>query len=169
MANLLRASLAWALPGRGGALLHAAGIALDGRAFVLVGPSGSGKTTWARVAGEAGAVVLSDDLVMVDGIGPRLEALGAPFRSTLRLPLAAGRWPLAAILFPRHGARPSFEPCSALLAKARVTANLTFIADAVERDERVAGVIERLTSQVACADLAFAPDPSFLNLLRRLP
>ena len=52
MMNLLRACLAWRLPARGAALLHAAGLALDGRAFLLVGAEGSGKTTWARIGAD---------------------------------------------------------------------------------------------------------------------
>lgn len=169
LANLMRACLAWRLPGRGGMLLHAAGLIVDGRAFVLAGAAGSGKSTWARFGEEAGARVLSDDLVLIDGAGERLEALGTPFRSTHRSVSPPGRWPLAAILFPEHGSPPALAPVERLLAAARLTANLTFIAEAVERDERIVDLLERVVNQVPCAELTFAPEPSFLELLRSWP
>lgn len=164
--NFLRASLAWKLPSRGGMLMHAAGLVVEERGFILVGAEGSGKSSWARVGESAGCLVLSDDLVMLDGAGPKLEVLGAPFRSTHDADYRPGRWPLAAVLFPRHGERAAVEPCEALIARARLVANLTFIAEAVERDDRIPPMLERLTSTVPCAELTFALDGSFVDLLR---
>ncbi len=43
--------------------LHAAGVAVDGRAALLPGPSGSGKSTLFREAGRLGLQMLSDDLI----------------------------------------------------------------------------------------------------------
>jgi hypothetical protein len=164
--NFLRAALAWRLPSRGGMLMHAAGLVVEERSFILVGPEGSGKSSWAKLGESAGCRVLSDDLVLVDGAGARLEALGAPFRSTHLADYRPGRWPLAAALFPRHGERAALEPCDALIARARLVANLTFIAEAVEKDERIPAMLERLTASVPCAELTFALDGTFLELLR---
>jgi hypothetical protein len=164
--NLLRACLAWRLPARGAAMLHAAGLVIDGRAFVLVGPEGCGKSTWARCAEEAGAEILSDDLVLVEGTAEGAEALGSPLRSTHRSPLRPGRWPLAALLFPRHGETAVWEPSKPLLARARLAANLPFVSAALECDPRVAFVVERLVTRVPCKELTFSPDPSFVELLR---
>jgi hypothetical protein len=169
LVNLTRACLAWLLPGREGMLLHAAGLIVGERAFLLAGAEGSGKSTWARAGEEGGARVLSDDLVLVDGAGERLEALGAPFRSTHEAVCGPGRWPLAAILFPRHGSPPAAEPTPGLLASARLTANLTFVAEAVGADPRLDALLQRVAREIPCADLTFAPDPSFLQLLRRWP
>ena len=167
--NLIRACLAWILPNRGGCLLHAAGLVVRGRAFLLVGPAGSGKSTWVRLGEEAGGHALSDDLVLVDGIGPRPDALGAPFCSTHRADYRPGRWPLAAILFPRHGDAPARGSCAPLLARARLTANLSFLVDVASKDPRVVSLVERLAGEVDCADLTFATDPSFVGLLRDWP
>lgn len=169
LANLLRACLAWRLPSRGGMLLHSAGLVVDGRAFLLVGAEGSGKSTWARLGEEGGARVLSDDLVPLDAAAGRLLALGSPFRSTHRGAATPGRWPLAAILFPRHGSPPAALPVGELLATARLAANLTFVAEGLDRDERIAAVLRRAAARVACAELTFAPEPSFLGLLRDWP
>jgi hypothetical protein len=164
--NLLRACLAWRLPQRGGALLHAAGLVVDGLGFALVGPEGSGKSTWVRLGEEAGARPLSDDLVLVDGVGECPLLLGSPFRSTHRADYRPGRWPLSAILFPAHGAVARVDPVSPLLARARVLANLPFIADAPADDPSVGRLVERMTATVPCAQLSFAPDGEFVQLLR---
>jgi hypothetical protein len=164
-ANLVRAALAWRMLSRGGALLHAAGIVLRGRAFVLAGASGSGKSTWARLAAEAGASVLSDDLVLLDGRGGGIEALGAPFRSTHERTVGPGRWPLAAILFPVHGSDAALSPVSGIEARARVLANLPFVIDGVAGDRRVTETIERWMASVPTRKLTFGLDPAFLDTL----
>jgi hypothetical protein len=165
LVNLLRACLAWSMPGRGGMLLHAAGLVVEGRAFLLVGGEGSGKSTWARLGESRGARVLSDDLVLVDGSGSELEALGAPFRSTHVADYRPGRWPLAALLFPRHGTPPALNPVDKLSARARIVANLPFVAEAIADDDRLPTVLSRVVRSVACSELRFALEPSFVELL----
>jgi hypothetical protein len=154
---------------RGGALFHAAGVVHRGRAFVLAGAAGSGKSTWARLAEEAGASVLSDDLVLLDGHGGGIEALGAPFRSTHRPTAGPGRWPLAAILFPAHGPTVSVAAVTGIEARARVLANLPFVVEGVGRDPRVSETIERLVSTVPTRLLTFARDPAFMKALESFP
>jgi hypothetical protein len=166
--NLLRACLAWRLPDRGAAMLHAAGLVVDGRAFVLVGPAGSGKSTWV-VHGEAtGARALSDDVVLVDRATGTLEALGAPFRSTHRREYRPGRWPVAAVLWPMHGPAPALTATPRLLARAKVAANLPFLADGVGQDERIDAAVDAVLS-VPCLGLTFAPDAAFVPLLAGFP
>jgi len=164
-ANLIRAALAWRMLSRGGALLHAAGIILRDRAFVLAGPADSGKSTWARLAEEAGGSVLSDDLVLVDGGGDGIEALGAPFRSTHENTLGPGRWPLAAILFPVHGSEAALSPVSGIESRAKVLANLPFVADGVAADRRVTETIEAWIATVPTRKLTFGRDPAFIDTL----
>jgi hypothetical protein len=167
--NLLRACLAWLLPSRRAMLLHAAGLVVGGRAFLLVGAEGSGKSSWARIGEGAGAQVLSDDLVLVDGSGNTPEVLGSPFRSTHVADYRPGRWPLSAIFFPRHGEAAASSRADALLAKARIVANMTFIAEAVGRDERIAPLLNSLAESVPCAELTFGLEPSFMEILRSWP
>jgi len=167
--NLVRASLAWCLPSRGAALLHAAGLVLDGRGFLLAGAESSGKSTWARLGEEQGGTVISDDLVLVDGTRDGHALLGAPFRSTHKTVFRQGRWPLACILFPDHGLSPRISRVPAIVAKARIAANLTFVADAVQLDDRVAALIDDLATRTPCAQLTFAPDPGFVEALRDWP
>ena len=167
--NLVRASLAWCLPSRGAALLHAAGLVLDGRGFVLAGAESSGKSTWARLGEQRGGIVISDDLVLVDATPDGHALLGAPFRSTHKTLFRKERWPLACILFPDHGPSPSTSSVAPIVAKARIAANLTFIADAVQSDDRVPALIDDLATRTPCAQLTFAPDPGFVETLRAWP
>jgi hypothetical protein len=110
--------------------------------------------------------VLSDDIVLVEGGEAGVEALGSPLRSTHRSDYRPGRWPVAAILFPRHGPRPAWTRCDPLRARARIAANLPFVQTAIEWDERVAAVVERLATEVSCKELTFALDASFVEFLR---
>jgi len=165
--NFVRAGLAWRLPGRGGAFLHAAGLVIDGVAFLLIGSENAGKSSWASLGRQVGAEVLSDDVVLVDRSDDRFVALGAPFRSTLKLPSRPGRHPVGALLFPRHTPAVIVGEMTRLAAGARITANLPFVADAIERDRRIADVVDALTSRLPCRDFGFALDPSFVEVLRR--
>jgi len=167
--NLVRAGLAWVLPSRAGCVLHAAGLVLDGRAFVLVGPEGSGKTTWARLGQDAGAVAVSDDLVLLDATADGPVLLGAPFRSTLAGRAPRGRWPLAAVLLPAHGPSVACSPVPALVARARLLANLPFVATGIELDPRLARLVEGLVAAVPWAELRFGLEPGFVEVLRRWP
>ena len=166
--NHLRACLAWALPARGAALVHAAGILVEGQGYLLVGPEGSGKSSFAEIGERGGAYVVSDDLVLCDTAEGRAELLGAPFRSTHRGPKRPGRWPLVALLFPHHGEGARWSPAPGIVARGRLLANLPFVADAAGRDGRIDAVVERLAA-VPCLDLTFALDPGFLDLLREGP
>ena len=47
--------------------------------------------------------------------------------------------------------------------------DLPFVADGVEHDGRIGAVVGRLIERTRCAELTFAPDPGFLQLLRDAP
>ncbi len=163
--NLCRAVFAAWLPARGGALLHAAGVVVEARAFLLVGGEGSGKTTFAQRAAAGGALVLGDDLVLVDTPGPNPpHALAAPLRPQSLGPPAPGRWPIACLLFPSRGAPAALEPIAELEVQARLVANLPFLERRLGRDETLARLLQRLASLPA-RRLRFAPDASFVDLL----
>ncbi len=168
LVNLLCAAAAWRLPSRRGCVLHAACAVLDGRAFVLVGPEGAGKTTWATLAARAGASVLSDDVVLLDGASGRPEALSAPFRDDALAPVGPGRWRVSAILLPRHGLEPRLERVTRLAAEARLAANLLYVAPLLESDPRVGDTMEALASAVPVWSLTFARDARFVQEIRRL-
>lgn len=167
--SLLRACLAWRLPDRGAALIHAAGAAVDGRGYLLVGPGGAGKTSWVTLVERCGGRALSDDLVLVEAGAGRIDLLGAPFRSTHVADYRPGRFELAAVLFPRQGSPAAWSRAPGLLARARILANLPFVSDAPVEDGRLEPLIAALAERVPCLDFTFALDTSFVELLRRGP
>jgi hypothetical protein len=164
--NLFAAALAVRMPSRPGALLHAAGVVIDGRAFLLVGPEGAGKSTFARAASEGGAQVVSDDVVLVDGAGGGLCLLGSPIRAHEATSPGPGRWPVAAILHARHGETSRLDAVNRVTAEAVLTANLPFVVSGWGRDARLDAVVAYLAQCVPHRLLTFAPDPSFVHMLR---
>ena len=165
LANLLAAAMAATLPSRPGAMLHAAGIVVDGRAFLLTGPSGTGKSTWARAAGAGGARIVGDDTIVVDASSSELMLLGTPIRAHDLRPLGRGRWPVAAILHARWGSPPSLGPVSPAVAQARLAANLLYLVSGWGNDARLPALLDLLAATPQ-RELTFAPDPSFVTLLR---
>jgi hypothetical protein len=163
--NLAIAAIAWRLVGRGGGALHAAAILVDGRAFVLVGAEGTGKTTFAAGAAQAGLPVLSDDIVLVDRGRGVLEALGAPVRDRAFPHPGPGRWPVAAILLPRHGAPAQIAPATRLAASAAVAANLLYVSETWGTDERAGAAVEAILGAAPACVLTFPPGSSFVPLL----
>jgi hypothetical protein len=104
LAMVLRAAMCQALAPEG-ALIHAAGIAIDQAGFLFVAPSGGGKTTISRLFSRQ-ADVLSDDAVCVrpDRHHPGHYCLyGTSFWSGPAYPSRAGAVPLRGIFFLRKG------------------------------------------------------------------
>lgn len=127
--NVLHATIAWRIVKLGGLLLHAASAVLDGRGFVLIGAEGSGKSTWARGMASAGAIALGDDIALVLPSPTGFDLVGSPLRAKEFGGGTPGRWPLAAILLPRHAEQPSLSPVSGLEVHAALAANLPFATD----------------------------------------
>jgi len=166
LVNLTCAAVGWRLAARGGGAVHAAGVLIDGAAYLLIGPSGCGKTTWARTAAGAGLPVLSDDCVLVDGSEGRLVALGSPFRSKDFPSPGPGRWPVAAILLPAHADEPSIAPVSRLMLEARIAANLLFSSHASDARPIAAQAVSAIASGATARTLAFRPDASWIPLVK---
>ena len=164
--NLVHAALGFVLDRRGGAILHAAGIVVDGRAFVLIGAEGAGKTTFARAAAEAGVPVLSDDQVLVVTDGGRCEAVAAPIRNRDFPGPGRGRWPVASFLLPVHGPKPSLAPVPRIEVSSRLAANRLYVASTPGASFGPGDALDRLSEGAPARKLTFAPDASFLELLR---
>ncbi len=165
LVNLAFAAVGFRLLARGGGAVHAAGVLVGTRAYLLVGPSGCGKTTWARTAAEAGLPVLSDDCVLVDSFQGPLVALGSPFRAKDFPSPGPGRWPVAAILIPNQAAEPSLAPISRLMLEARIAANLLFASAAWETHPAVARAAGAIASGAPARILSFRPDASWIDLV----
>ena len=75
------AILAFQLYRRGGAVLHASAVEVDGQALAFVAPSGGGKSTMATLLCADGAGLITDDVLAVDrDLTVRLGATGLRLR-----------------------------------------------------------------------------------------
>jgi hypothetical protein len=107
----LRVGMQLATLRQGGLLLHAAGVAFQGRGVVALGPSGAGKSTFTRLCMQAaGAEVLSDEVV---ALYPEGRVEGSPFCSELDLPSSLARARLVAVLLLQKGPEERMEEVSA--------------------------------------------------------
>ncbi|MDT8286900.1 MAG: hypothetical protein RQ748_07310, partial [Elusimicrobiales bacterium] len=94
----------------GGALVHACGLAVGGRAYVFIGRSGAGKSTLARLAADAGAEVISDEIVPLRMERGRFYVYGSPFWGEMRSAGRPSRLPLAGIYPLRKSRVNSLRP-----------------------------------------------------------
>ncbi len=168
LVNLACAAVGWRLAARGGGAVHAAGVLIDRRAFLVVGPPGCGKTTWARTASQAGLPVLSDDCVLLDASTGRLSALGSPFRSSDFPSPGRGRWPVAAILIPRWAAEPSLAPTTRLMLEARIASSLLFTDLTHDSHSAAARAVAAIAAGAPARILSFRPDASWVPLVGSL-
>lgn len=142
---------------RHGLLVHAAGLAVEGRAILFPGVSGAGKSTLARQFLARGSTgLLSDDRVIVRGTGRRYAAYGTPWPGDAGVATDAGA-PLAALLFPARGVETrirELEPRAALDRLLPATSMLWH-----ERDLLASQIetCERLLLDIPAFELAWSP------------
>jgi hypothetical protein len=154
---------------RGAILVHAAAAVRprDGAAFLFMGRSGSGKSTLSRLLEAAGALVLSDDLVLVE---PG-QASGTPFYGDFRAaapPLApAQRHPVRGIYLLEKAGQAATVPVPTLAqATAQLLAQLPFVEcfDLAARQSSMA-IALRVAAASQCATLRFRADDSVVRHL----
>jgi hypothetical protein len=85
---------------RASAIVHAAAVALNGRAVLLAGPAGSGKTTLLAGLMLDGGEVLADDIAVIAEDGASVRAMPLP------LCIKRGAWPVLERLLPELGNLP---------------------------------------------------------------
>lgn len=174
--NLLRAAYAYRLAEGRGALIHSAGVVVDGRAFLLIGASGAGKTTASRLVLEQGGAVLSDDLNALRlhaGAGAeaeRIEVEKLPFTGDLgEVGEPAGRWPLAAILRLRQGLEDGVRPLSQGTALATLVAAAPIVNRDPYRREPLLGTLEEVARRLPAYELTFRLGADLRSILTALP
>ncbi len=154
--TFLTAICAGRLLRRGSFFLHAAAIVRAGRAHVFFGPSGSGKTT---VAGLVGEGVISDEVAAIRRDGDGYVVSGVPWRGQrLSAPLAA----LFHLRKAPESARTRLAPADAV---RRLLPSVFFPRPDFPEVGPFLEIAGKLVKRVACYEMRFAPDRSFLDSL----
>jgi hypothetical protein len=138
---------------QGGLVLHAAGIELDGRAFLFIGPAGAGKTTTANAHGRGRW--LARDRAAIDTIGGKWAVAGMAGGDPIALERSVRRVvPLGGIFRIVKGSPTTHvEPLGRAAMAHALRESIQFAA--ADRDEEV-GLLDRtlaLTTHVPIAKL----------------
>jgi len=149
-------------------VVHGCGLVVDGAAVVFAGHSGAGKSTTARLWKrlDPRTLVLSDDRIVLERSGRGFRAHGTPWHGEGHF-AAAGKAPLGALFFLRHGARTRVTPLSVADAAARLFARTfppPWDAAVIGKTLDVCG---RVAATVPAFDLSFRPDGSAVDAVRR--
>jgi hypothetical protein len=153
---LVRTAIALDLCARGGCLVHAAALVVDGVAHLAPGRSGAGKSTLAGLAGD----VLSDELCAVIPDGEILRVHGTPWWKG-----RPGAVPLGAVWSLAWGAERT-DPLSPAPALRHLCTNL--VLPGHRPAERTAfELCGRVAATIPFGRLSFRPDTDVDALLRR--
>ena len=160
--------LMFLLARRRGVIVHAAGLARDGRGVFLAGRSGAGKTTFMRLcAGREDLEGLSDDRVIVREIDGALSLFGTPWAGEGRV-AANRRVDLAAVIFLHKSQHNRLRPIAAAAALQQLLATVSILWFDRSRMEAAMQTCERLVSSVPCYELHFRPEAGAVDLLEEL-
>jgi hypothetical protein len=153
----------------GGLLLHAAGISYQEQGYVFSGPSGAGKSTIAQIFADEGALILSDERVILRQQGSIITVSGTPWVGSGQYAAQASQ-SVTGLYGIAHGEhRHRLEPLS-----ATKTMSLLLQQAFLPHWDRMAmeatlDFLASLTAQVPCFNLAFLKRADVVELLRTRP
>lgn len=146
--------------------VHGSAVVADGRALLFVGHSGAGKTTISRIAEDCGALVLSDDRVIIGMNEGRATAWGTPWHGSgcFTSPSSSE---LAAVFLLRQGAVDHVVRIS--YAEAIKELFVRLIQVRVRGDEVLAShtVLEEILASVPAYEFYFRPTVAAFALARQ--
>ena len=151
-----------------GALVHAAGASIGGKALMFAGRSGAGKSTLSRLLdGRPGLELLSDDRIAVRKVGGTFTAYGTPWPGDQGAALNE-KAELCGICFLRHAGTNRIEPLTPGEAIERllpVTSVPWYDRDAVSG---ALPFLDDLLAHVPAFDLHFTPGAGVAELAEDL-
>jgi hypothetical protein len=150
-----------------GVIIHACGIDYNGKGMLFTGESGAGKSTLANLWDRAkAATVLSDDRTIVRYIDGEFRIYGTPWHGEAKFGAPHGV-KLEKIFFLRHSQKNAIQSLS------RVESVLQMLQcsfppywDAAGM-EFTMGFFEEIATAVPCCELAFRPDDSVMEMVKR--
>jgi hypothetical protein len=155
----------YALARRRGAILHAAGILVNGNGFIFPGRSGTGKSTISQqCTGYPGISILSDDRVVVRECDDALRVFGTPWPGDAGIALNAHA-PLRAMFFIRHGDATAIRGIGAAQALELLLPAASVPWYDRETLQPILTFLEDLVNRVPAYELRFKPNAEVVDVL----
>jgi hypothetical protein len=142
---------------RGGVILHASSVVVDGYSILFLGHSGAGKSTIAELASSCGAEVLSDDRTIVTIERGVATAWGSPWHGSCSKSSPACA-PIAAVLLLVKAPRNKLRPIDASRGFSEMFVRVYQPTVDVGEMERVVDVLRFVAASVQSGELEFLPN-----------
>lgn len=142
-------------------MIHASGVALNGKGNIFTGVSGKGKTTMARLWFESGAKVLNDDRLIIRRIGNDYEIHNTPMFYADEPRKAK----LDAIHIIHHAKQNSMRKLGGAEAVSAVMANCIQHGYRKETIDSHLAFLTEMKETVPVYEVGFLPDTSIVDLL----
>jgi len=157
--------LMYHLARKDGAILHAAGVEIQGKGFIFPGKSGAGKSTLVRQLGTWEDIqILSDDRIVVRKMNNTYKAFGTPWPGEAGIARNAGM-SLYGIIFILQGKRDRIERINPqeALAKLMPVASIPWYDKEIM--PHVLAFCEELVSNIPAFELEFYPSSEVAEYL----
>jgi hypothetical protein len=156
--------LMYVLARNSGALVHSAGIGINGKGYLFPGKSGAGKTTLTRqFAARKGLELLSDDRMAVRKLDGNFKAFGTPWPGDAGVALNKGL-PLSGVFFIDHGATNSIKDMTVQDAFEKILPVTSIPWYDKEMIPPMLSFCEDLISHVPTYDLCFKPGTELVEV-----
>jgi hypothetical protein len=153
--------------GRLGLNLHALGLEDDGRGLLFSGVSGAGKSTMAQLWQDSGAILLSDDRIIVRPENRRFWIYGTPWMGDARIS-DPKRAPLTRLYFLEKANHNYATPLSRAEAAVRLLVRCFPPFYDPGSMEYTLELVDRIAAGVPCYELGFVPAAGVVDFVRRL-
>jgi len=149
-----------------GILIHGCGIDDSGEGILFAGNSGAGKSTIARLLTNKGVKVLNDDRVIIRKKFGSFWMYGTPWHGEVKECLPE-KVPLKKIFFIKHSKNNFIRKITPMEVGYRlVVSSLSPFWDK-RGMEFTLNLCSELANAISSYELAFVPDPSILDFIRR--
>jgi hypothetical protein len=150
-----------------GALIHAAGIDINGKGYIFPGKSGAGKTTLSRqFAAKNYSGLLSDDRIVIRKIDSRFMAYGTPWPGEGKIAVNKSV-PLNGIFFIIHGKSNIIEEITPAKAFEKLLPVVSVPWYDKEIMLRILSFCENLTSRIPAYALHCTPDTEVVGYFEK--
>jgi hypothetical protein len=145
--------------------LHALGLEEAGQGLLFSGVSGAGKSTMAQLWRDSGALLLSDDRIIVRRENGQFWIYGTPWMGDGRISDPQGA-PLTRVYFIEKADHNYLAPLNRMEAAARLLVRCFPPFYDPGSMEYTLELVDRIAGEVPCYELGFVPDTGVVDFVR---